>query len=1459
MKTRTNRSAIRGRRGASRKRLVLTPPTKRGALLGGTALASGVLAGLAAFVAMPQPAMADCSAVGNVITCSGATAVFSHTVVGAGNVDADILAGTSWNGVNNSGSSGYFNVNATSNAANNIDLDIFGTTTLTNTGTGLGINLVSGLDGTVDVTIAENVSITSGNDPVRLRNSANTGLGTIIVNSSGAISATGSGQAIDAEAGAGGVTVNLLAGSANSATEAIAAKASGSIANGWGDVNVNVSSGVTVAGTAEGAIFAFTIGADSTGSVFVNNSGAVTGTGVNGNGVDARATLGSVSVENWGHIQSTSQSGVRLTAGGTAFFGNHSYLSVMGTSGAEIGPAGQAIVDNSHGLTAGLTVDGIRITDINGVSEGGEDLTPDDWAVNVFNGSGESDGGGVIAGLQNGLYINNVFGNPSEDATDILVDNSGRYEFNSESETWSLLSGGLIAGVMNDGIFVSEGNGDLVIVNDLTRLGSINLNGLDPLVYETGEGGEGDGLLWGVLPGFPQSGFTTGIYGGWNGVSFGDLGGDAAVFNRHGQIVGASEDGITFGFIAGSVYIDNSGDNAGDILGGMFLPVVGEGGVTLPEGQFLPGGTIWGGTNGINGGFVGEDVGINNSLGSIFGRFGGVYLTETEDVGIVNLGGLVQGYYDDAISVQSSDKLGVVNGAWWNWDTESWEEGVIIGGDSAISSSADKVGVANLPGGLIVGDGDTEDGQAVMEFWTWSGTPGEGGSDGDGAFVFNAGIATSHHNPHVDRPWYWPDVNEVPEFTINSAQIISDVDEIALFAMSGGSMGSVDSLGALGELTINDYARTASDGLIVSEGGALIAVNMPLGGLLGLISEGESGFAFPEEGGVMFGRIIATGQSYDHDLGEGGEVVEIMGNTVFNTGAWFTTNTEDFGIGALGGNILLSEGHDAVYNFGFIQTAFGTEGGDYTSFWLDEFNNGSFGLLEPLGDGGFLLEGEGGGGWLSMVDGTADDDTYIFGNFVGARDPAFRSYLAVDANLASYADNGASDVLWIGSEGEGGDGIFGSTGVVVNDLSPGSENIEVGTAILFATGGFVENSCDAGAWCVDGDAFFMSELNPNYLGIGGIGFIRDGMYMWGVKQNPELLIQQLALCEDECNDFYFVADWGPDSYEQPTLTTAAQGAWYDSGGVVEDHIYGNVYPQGGAGGAGADLIYDAPPVIVPEQKAAHGSILWGRATGNWSNRDTEVVVDDGINTLTFDTGYKQDTYSLLAGLEFRPTGDSDARLGLFGGFVGSQVRYDDYGANARLSGGTVGGYGAVINGPWYLDAEVKGDFLTVKYTSPSVEVSTKATSVGLLANTGYRMEGAGGFFEPIGSLAFVHTSLDDATGGGADITYSNGDSFRAGVGARIGTTMANANGSSTELDLLGKVWNEFGQPNTVTVTDGATTETFTDGISGVFGEVVGRATVYSADRMSSGFISAGAKFGSEWVTISAKAGVRQGF
>jgi hypothetical protein len=93
----------------------------------------------------------------------------------------------------------------------------------------------------------------------------------------------------------------------------------------------------------------------------------------------------------------------------------------------------------------------------------------------------------------------------------------------------------------------------------------------------------------------------------------------------------------------------------------------------------------------------------------------------------------------------------------------------------------------------------------------------------------------------------------------------------------------------------------------------------------------------------------------------------------------------------------------------------------------------------------------------------------------------------------------------------------------------------------------------------------------------------------------------------------------------------------------------------------------------------------------------------------------------------------------------------------------------------------------------------------------------------------------------------------------VGVTVGKPGATQTEFDVLGKVWDEFGGPYTVTVDDGVTPLVASENIAGISGEVVGRATVYSADRTASGFVSVGGKFSSNSTSVTAKAGLRKNF
>jgi outer membrane autotransporter protein len=276
--------------------------------------------------------------------------------------------------------------------------------------------------------------------------------------------------------------------------------------------------------------------------------------------------------------------------------------------------------------------------------------------------------------------------------------------------------------------------------------------------------------------------------------------------------------------------------------------------------------------------------------------------------------------------------------------------------------------------------------------------------------------------------------------------------------------------------------------------------------------------------------------------------------------------------------------------------------------------------------------------------------------------------------------------------------------------------------------------------------------------------------------------------------------------------------------------------------------------------ADYGSI-WGKISG--SSTDTSTSVDEvlgGVPT-TIDTSFNQKTFSLLAGADFHPS--DDLRVGVFAGYIQSNVSFSSYGASAAFSGGTVGAYVAYTQGGFYADAEGKADILDLTYTAPfggSFSASGLSTTVGVTANTGYRMEmGNNVFIEPLATVSYAYTTIGGFSNGGTSVTYTNGQSLQAGAGVKVGTSFSIVAGTTTELALTGKVMNEFGPDNSVTVTDSVDSYSFSTNSAGAFGLLDVAATTYSDDKSMSGFVSVGGTFSSDTHSVNVKAGLRKAF
>ncbi len=1166
---------------------------------------------------------------------------------------------------------------------------------------------------------------------------------------------------------------------------------------------------------------------ESAGITEVVNNGFIRG----GDGEDGSVGFrviggGEIDLTNNSHIEGL-DAGIYVDGASDVRLANHSYNSVMGGNGFElINSTGYVEVDNEAGLTAGLTEDGVHI---DGVIDA---FGLEDEAVAIYNGDS-----GIIVGNRNGVWINDVQEGAGEEA-DVLIDNEAFYDWDSED----YVEGGFIAGVTGDGVAVSDVFDDVEILNGGTRGVGINFStitedGIDSRVYSTSE----ESVLLqpgGLFGAYSEEGLvpSRGIWGDDNGINLSNVD-DVRIRNTTDDKF--TEDGPLGGLIVGA--------------NGAGIAVLGS-----------------------------EDVDIWNDAGLIWGGEDGISLYDTETANIRNAGGTIMGYEGIGIDIGPSE-LWFEDGR-MAYDVEIYnasEEGpvnggLIVGDEQAIRVAARNIFIGNGTGGAILGDGfssygPSEDyfGSAIIELYSSSEDLSSGMVQ-----VYNEGlIATWYTSEDAGEDGYLPHIDWYDELDFASTgseeddglsldleAINSDIATYADFVWSGGADGSL----------FNDETETA-----LSEygtGATALAISS-----LGIYSEdfgytpfgagfgpGAGSDVYNGTEGVIIGRIALFGDSIYED----GEDFGYTGTSVRNEGVWYVKDygdwgmmgpsSEDFSPAAL---IVGGPGGAEINNGGLIQSAFDSEEYETATFMVGNFLS----MSEDLGDfnNGWMRDSFDGmdsedyqqqAGLVSLVDGGVGDTFFLIGDFNGSEDAQDgTSFLALDVDFGpgelpddiDWPMDARADMFAIYGE------AWGHTGVIVNNLDPGSTEM-VGDVIQIGEAQY-DDSYEYGE-DYDSGAFYLAQQQPGYIEVDGRGAIQDGLYAWYLDTQWE---------GEEGEDgvgYYLVSAFGPQAVQLPSVVTAAQGVWYETASVVSDHVYGGHFPVAGGGGAGADLMVGESPMAVA---SAPETAIWGKISGSWTQQDTSVEQEVfPAPPLTIDTSFVQNTFSVLAGADFQPMGaGGPLRVGVFGGYVASSVDFDTYGASAELSGGTIGAYAAYTDGGFYVDGQAKVDLLSLNYSAPiGADTDAAVTSFGVEANTGYRMDMGGLFIEPNATVSYVNTSIEDLSVGTASVDFSNGDSIRGGVGVTVGTTIDTGNDTTTELALLAKVWNEFEEANTVTISDGVGGSVeFADNISGLFGEVRGTATVTSLDQSLSGFVSAGSKFNEEFITVDAKVGVRKGF
>jgi hypothetical protein len=229
-----------------------------------------------------------------------------------------------------------------------------------------------------------------------------------------------------------------------------------------------------------------------------------------------------------------------------------------------------------------------------------------------------------------------------------------------------------------------------------------------------------------------------------------------------------------------------------------------------------------------------------------------------------------------------------------------------------------------------------------------------------------------------------------------------------------------------------------------------------------------------------------------------------------------------------------------------------------------------------------------------------------------------------------------------------------------------------------------------------------------------------------------------------------------------------------------------------------------------------GWSLWGKAYFGQINRDSKNTLAVLGNSFTYDTSYRQNYGGLQIGGDFAVRDGNDGAW-LFGALAGYNKSNMDFAVGSdrtQISVVNLGAYVSYITGPLFADLLIKDDIAKINSDLPSVSGlnNADANSIGAQVTVGGRFGGNGGrrlVIEPMGTLAYVRTSIGNLAWPGVNFDWQNGASFRATLALRLSADFAQGQ-TTLQPFILGGIGQEFNGDDKLILTSGGNSLVMTD-------------------------------------------------
>jgi outer membrane autotransporter protein len=500
--------------------------------------------------------------------------------------------------------------------------------------------------------------------------------------------------------------------------------------------------------------------------------------------------------------------------------------------------------------------------------------------------------------------------------------------------------------------------------------------------------------------------------------------------------------------------------------------------------------------------------------------------------------------------------------------------------------------------------------------------------------------------------------------------------------------------------------------------------------------------------------------------------------------------------GTIMGGLLLSDGDDVVNNTGIFIVDKDSDFGAGTDLFKNSGTVKFATATTPKFFAFLNLEKFENSGTVDLRSGVAGDSFTLSGAYVGSGNAT----LGLDVNFTT----GTADKFVVQGAATGSTQIaLGLTADTARLTSPaGITLVEVGTG---------------------------SAANAFKLATEELGFIRYGLAYDAATRR--YLLQGVA---------------GSGAYRQLNVFDGALGAWHASAEAWRTNDASNREAQW----------------ATRRGTKAPRNRFWAEVYGDVGKRDAETNVTVGGADQVIDYSYKRHRIGGQIGYDFTGSqhDNGDFRAGLTGGYASETLEARDIDDEITLDTFNIGAYASVTTGLLFGSVLAKYDGHAIEFDAAGTGFSedSDGSTWGIEVQGGAQFGDSTFFLEPVASLAWTRTNLDDVEALGQALDFDARDGVRGKIGANFGGRSDLGNGSALVFFGSAKAVHDFGGRHRLTLVNGSLSEEISAERLKTFAEGIFRASYLTGSGFE-GFVQAQGELGSGHESIGGSAGIRINF